>query len=241
VAEYRALRATVLRLCGDAAASGPDAMEDAGRFNEAIDQAIAESVDYFTDEVDRWRAVFVGVLGHDLRGPLNAVLLTSQVISTLSAGTPVSQRKADEATAERPAASTIELATEGVTQGCWDASRIKQVVSNLVINAALYGNPNGTVHVSLRGEQSQVQLSVENRGPSIPKGLMNCMFEPLRRRAGADSQGERESLGLGLSIVHAWLNTEQPKPEGLASSGSSVAECQPPLRDEPLAWGVRGL
>jgi len=45
-------------------------MEDIGRFNEAIDQAIAESVDYLSSEVDRWRAVFLGVLGHDLRGPL---------------------------------------------------------------------------------------------------------------------------------------------------------------------------
>ena len=64
VAEYRALRASVLRLWGDAGAHGPDAMEDAGRFNEAMDQAIAESVDYFTSEIDRWRAVFLGVLAH---------------------------------------------------------------------------------------------------------------------------------------------------------------------------------
>lgn len=62
VAEYRALRASVLRLWADAGEYGPDAMEDASRFNEAIDQAIAESVDYFTSEVDRWRALFLGVL-----------------------------------------------------------------------------------------------------------------------------------------------------------------------------------
>lgn len=91
VAEYRALRASVLRLWGRAAPYGPDAIEDAGRFNEAIDQAIAESVDYFTNEVDRWRAVFLGVLGHDLRGPLNAVMVTSQVISEMSQGTPLSE------------------------------------------------------------------------------------------------------------------------------------------------------
>jgi signal transduction histidine kinase len=42
---------------------------------------------------------------------------------------------------------------------------------------------------------------VENSGPSIPKELMNSLFEPLRRHVGADSQGERESLGLGLFIV----------------------------------------
>jgi two-component system heavy metal sensor histidine kinase CusS len=42
---------------------------------------------------------------------------------------------------------------------------------------------------------------VENTGPSIPKDLMNLMFEPLRRDTGVDSQGEPVSLGLGLFIV----------------------------------------
>lgn len=90
VAEYRALRASVLRLWRVAGADAPNAMEDALRFNEAVDQAIAESVDFFTNEVDRWRALLLGVLGHDLRGPLNAILLTAQLISALSAGTPLS-------------------------------------------------------------------------------------------------------------------------------------------------------
>jgi signal transduction histidine kinase len=89
VAEYRALRASVLRLWGDEHFYGPDAINDIGRFNEAIDQAIAESVDFYSTEVDRHRALFLGILGHDLRGPLNAVLLTAHTISALSAGTPV--------------------------------------------------------------------------------------------------------------------------------------------------------
>jgi signal transduction histidine kinase len=32
----------------------------------------------FSLENERWRNVFLGVLGHDLRGPLNAILLTSR-------------------------------------------------------------------------------------------------------------------------------------------------------------------
>jgi hypothetical protein len=74
------LTSSMLLLWDKAGTCGPDAMNDVSRFNEAIDQAIAESVDYFTSEVDRWRAIFLGMLGHDLRGPLNAVLLTSQLI-----------------------------------------------------------------------------------------------------------------------------------------------------------------
>ena len=81
VAEYRALRATVLRLWSDEYANDSNTVDDMIRFNEAVDQAIAESVAYFTAEVERWRAIFLGVLGHDLRGPLNAIVLTAQVLS----------------------------------------------------------------------------------------------------------------------------------------------------------------
>ena len=94
VAEYRALRASVLALWADAHPQGPLTLGDTGRFNEAIDQAIAESVDFFSAEVDRWRNVFLGVLGHDLRGPLNAILLTAHAISELGDGTPVSEATA---------------------------------------------------------------------------------------------------------------------------------------------------
>lgn len=87
VAEYRALRASVLRLWAD----GPEAasLRDITRFNEAIDEAIAESVSYYADEVARWRNIFLGVLGHDLRSPLGAIVMTSQVIAQMALDTPV--------------------------------------------------------------------------------------------------------------------------------------------------------
>jgi signal transduction histidine kinase len=82
VSEYRTLRASVLRQYFDLAEMNVRELEDIGRFNEAIDQAIAESVDFFSAEVDRWRNIFLGVLGHDLRGPLNSIRLTSEYISS---------------------------------------------------------------------------------------------------------------------------------------------------------------
>jgi signal transduction histidine kinase len=90
VAEYRALRSAVLDLWADAHEPGPDTLSDISRFNEAIDQAVAESVHFFSLESERWRNVFLGVLGHDLRGPLNAILLTSQLLFELSHGRAVS-------------------------------------------------------------------------------------------------------------------------------------------------------
>jgi signal transduction histidine kinase len=74
VAEYRALRATVLRLWTDASSIVQmEDLEDMTRFNEAVDQAIAESLQVFVTEVDRARDVFLGMLGHDLRGPLSTI------------------------------------------------------------------------------------------------------------------------------------------------------------------------
>lgn len=80
-AEYRSLRSCVLRLWADNAPHGPDAVRDVGRFNEAIDQALAESVRTYAGEVERWQHIFLGVLGHDLRGPLNAIALSAELIA----------------------------------------------------------------------------------------------------------------------------------------------------------------
>ncbi len=74
VAEYRALRATVLRLWRAASTVlHAEDLEDLIRFNEAVDQAIAESLETFVAEVDKARNLFLGVLGHDLRGPLSTI------------------------------------------------------------------------------------------------------------------------------------------------------------------------
>jgi signal transduction histidine kinase len=79
VSEYRALRATVIRLwtktCGTL--TGDD-LEDLMRFNEAIDQSTAESITRFTQDLDQSKEMFIAILGHDLRTPLGAVSMASQ-------------------------------------------------------------------------------------------------------------------------------------------------------------------
>jgi signal transduction histidine kinase len=87
--EYRALRATVLRLW--AAACGPvgtDAQQMI-RFNEAIDQALAESIAYFSAEVNQARNLLLGMLGHDMRSPLHAIQVTAAYLAKLNAGAEV--------------------------------------------------------------------------------------------------------------------------------------------------------
>jgi signal transduction histidine kinase len=90
VAEYRALRASVLRLWMDSDLFEESGVEDMIRFNEAIDQAIAESVSHFNDQVEQARNLLLGILGHDMRNPLNNMLMTAQYLEALNAGEKVS-------------------------------------------------------------------------------------------------------------------------------------------------------
>jgi signal transduction histidine kinase len=79
VAEYRALRASVLRLwTREQGELEPSDIEDLTRFNEAIDQSLAESVSEFNDNVENAKEMFLAILGHDLRTPLGAIYTSAR-------------------------------------------------------------------------------------------------------------------------------------------------------------------
>ena len=79
VAEFRALRASVTRLwtVRNQQASASD-LQDLIRFNEAIDQAIAESIGTYANEVAQSKERFLAILGHDLRTPLGAIVTSTR-------------------------------------------------------------------------------------------------------------------------------------------------------------------
>jgi len=89
-AEYRALRASVLRLWMDDCAPDAPHLDDVIRFDEAIDQALAESVDFFSAQVEQSRNLLLGMLGHDMRSPLQAIQMTASYLEALNAGEQVS-------------------------------------------------------------------------------------------------------------------------------------------------------
>jgi signal transduction histidine kinase len=89
-AEYRALRASVLRQWLEASAGAHCDLDDMVRFNEAIDQALAESIAFFSAEVDRARNLLLGMLGHDMRTPLQTIIATAAYLAELNAGAQVS-------------------------------------------------------------------------------------------------------------------------------------------------------
>lgn len=81
-AEYRALRASVLKLWREHQCALEDPMlTEMTRFNEAVDQALAESVARYSDEVARSRDTFLAILGHDLRSPLSAVSMSAHYLA----------------------------------------------------------------------------------------------------------------------------------------------------------------
>jgi signal transduction histidine kinase len=88
-AEYRSLRASVLHLWTKACEPSAIDPRDVLRFNEAIDQAVAESVAFFSAQIETERNLFLGMLGHDMRGPLQVIQLTTTYLSKLDVGTDV--------------------------------------------------------------------------------------------------------------------------------------------------------
>ncbi|CRM01898.1 MULTISPECIES: sensor histidine kinase [Pseudomonas] len=81
VSEYRALRTSVLSQWLQQVKHGtPLDIDDMNRFHEAIDQALTESIASYSRAVEASRNVFLGILGHDLRTPLGAILLGADIL-----------------------------------------------------------------------------------------------------------------------------------------------------------------
>jgi signal transduction histidine kinase len=84
VAEFRALRASVIRLWAKGQRQpSPKDFEDLTRFNEAIDQAIAESIMTYTGDVKQSKDRFLAILGHDLRTPIGAIITSTKFMLDL--------------------------------------------------------------------------------------------------------------------------------------------------------------
>ncbi len=77
-----------------------------------------------------------------------------------------------------------------------DATRLKQVMLNLVGNAIKFTQQGG-VSVEFGWREGELQISVSDTGPGIPGQELATIFEPFRQ--GADA-GQGKGAGLGLAI-----------------------------------------
>jgi signal transduction histidine kinase len=265
VSEYRALRASVIRLWSRSRGElGPRDLVDLTRFNEAIDQSLAESVTRYTQELDQSKEMFLGILGHDLRTPLGAVLtsakfmletqelkepsltLTSRIASSstrmmhmvgalldftrgrLGGGIPIEREPmnmgkvvhdvVEEICAAHPT-RTIDIDARGEQQGEWDAARISQALTNLVVNALEHGSKATPVTVETCGDERELTITVHNRGRAIPSERLSGIFNPMKPRVTEETAagGPHGNLGLGLYIADRIVHAHQGRIE-VASS-----------------------
>jgi hypothetical protein len=76
------------------------------------------------------------------------------------------------------------------------ANRIAALLSNLLVNAVRYGEPD-PIRIELRGDARSVELHVSNRGRIDPQ-ILPVIFDPF-----CSAQRRTDGLGLGLFICRA--------------------------------------
>ena len=81
-----------------------------------------------------------------------------------------------------------------------DPLQVDQVLTNLLENAASHSPPGGEVQLSAAPFRNIVQVRIADRGPGIPVGERERVFEAFYR---GDSALGRPGSGLGLAIARA--------------------------------------
>jgi signal transduction histidine kinase len=160
VSEYRALRASVLKLWRQTALVPKEHdFSDITRFNEAMDQSLAEAVTSYTRRVDQSRRMFLAILSHDLRNPLSCISLSAQLAS--------SQREIEPQSSE--ALSQIETSVQAISRLVQDlldfattglGARMPlimapvnlELLSREVLNELKTSHPNRTLRFDVRGD-----------------------------------------------------------------------------------------
>ena len=83
-----------------------------------------------------------------------------------------------------------------------DGNRVRQVLFNLLINAANYAPEGSTVRVGCRMVDGAVEFDVHDDGPVIPAEALDPVFKRFEPMANG---GHRCGAGLGLSIVKGFV------------------------------------
>jgi signal transduction histidine kinase len=115
-----------------------------------------------------------------------------------------------------------------------DPKRIAQLLSNLLVNALIYGAPDVPVKVSAHVSTSGLFLSVSNGGNPIAPETMSALFQPFWRGAN-EGAGAAGGLGLGLYIVAEIARSHHGTMEVRSTPGETIFSfSMPPIPHAPL-------
>jgi PAS domain S-box-containing protein len=143
--------------------------------------------------------------------PLAPAVIAAAAIESVRAATDAKQIRIDK---------EFE-ATPGMVAG--DASRLQQVLWNLLSNALKFTPRGGAVTVSVQREGEQIAIRVRDSGIGIAPTFLNHVFERFRQ-ADATTTREHGGLGLGLSIVKH-LVEQHGGTISVASAGEGHGAC----------------
>jgi len=160
------------------------AAEDAARARGIIGRQ-AEHLARLTDDLlDAGRAI-MGKIVLELRA-VDLSAAVAQALATLRSGGRLGQHRVVE-----------DL------QPAWlqaDATRLEQIISNLVVNAVKYTPLGGTISLAVRKEGGDAVLRVADNGIGMRGELLSRVFEPfVQGEPGLDRSAG--GLGLGLTLV----------------------------------------
>jgi len=97
---------------------------------------------------------------------------------------------------EGPAGQVVSVSTPMSLIAVIDPLRFEQVLTNLLGNAIKFSPPEETISVVLDEHPSELRLVVSDRGPGIPHGLRDRVFEQFFQ-----ANPDRSGMGLGLFIT----------------------------------------
>ncbi len=87
-----------------------------------------------------------------------------------------------------------------------DASRVRQILYNLLSNAINFSPSGSRVEIRAQRQDGSVVFVVRDQGPGIPPEIRDDVFEPFE---GTAPEGGRRGAGLGLSIVKRLVELHQ--------------------------------
>lgn len=120
----------------------------------------------------------------------------------------------------------------------FDAVLIERVLCNLLDNARKYAAEGGAIHIAARRLGERVEIAVEDRGPGIPPGMEELIFEQFAR---GRPKLALPGAGLGLAICRSVVEAHHGRiwAENRAQGGarfvlSLPVGAPPPMEGEPI-------